>query len=193
MSHINEVFECIDSERKYQVDRWEFSCRMAGIPYTDDKEKSVAEWLQFIHGYYLDAVMVCSHKAGSPIMDIFRKLAALCVACMEVHGAPPRRGASLYHGPIKRQEVYHLISDERKYQESLVSNRTDGDNHTPAGYLVMFHTYLNRAMNGWTENPGCYFALDNIRKLAGIAVHCMEDHGAIPQEPFNEAAAPLEE
>lgn len=192
MSSQGEVFSCIDSERQYQVDRWKHSCKAAGIPYTEDDYKSVPEWLQFIHGYYLDAVMACSHEAGSPVMDIFRKLAALCVACMEVHGARGRYSKVLWPGPMARSVVYNLIRSERLYQDSLGSDRTDGGGHAPAGYLVMFHTYLNRAMNGWTETPGCIVALDNIRKLAGIAVHCMEDHGAIPREPFNEAA-PLEE
>jgi len=159
------AYIAIDPERGYQYDRWVHACAEAGIQYQSDSEKSVSEWLQFIHGYYLDAVKIAAHDAGSPIMEFFRKLGALCVVCMEVHGA-----AGL-DGPLPRSQVYDLID----------SQRTQLRDHHPCGFLTMFHTYLNHAMNSWTEY-GDRDALDYVRLMAGVCVDAMEMHG-VPLRP----------
>lgn len=87
---------------------------------------------------------------------------------------------------MERSEVYKLIDGEREYQDSL---RYDGVNarfgdmeHEVGEYLVMFATYLRKAEDGWTLNKGNDQALHQIRKLATIAVRCMEEHGAPTRE-----------
>ncbi|GAG92939.1 unnamed protein product, partial [marine sediment metagenome] len=50
--------------------------------------------------------------------------------------------------------------------------------HTVGNYLTMLRRYANKADEAWTDNAGDLAALDVIRKIAGIAVHCMEDWGA---------------
>jgi hypothetical protein len=85
-----------------------------------------------------------------------------------------------------RPEVYKLIDGERDYQDSFIANpnnnRSEGGEpyakRTVGEFLVMLDSYLRRAKDGWTNNAGNEQALDNIRKIAGIAVHCMEKHGA---------------
>lgn len=78
-----------------------------------------------------------------------------------------------------RQEVYRVIYQERDYQKNLGPERTDGDSHTVGDYLVMLDTYLRRAKDAWTGNPGVIPSLREVRKIAAIAVRCMEEHGAI--------------
>jgi len=85
-------------------------------------------------------------------------------------------------GPMPRAEVYAAIDGERDYQDGLGADRTDGHRRTVGDYLTMFQYYLDQAIAAWTTNPGDEQALDVIRKLAGIAVHCMEDHGAPKRE-----------
>jgi len=182
-----EVYAAIDGEREYQVRCWQQSCAKAGISYRPDDTKSVDEWLIFIRGYYADAIREASHQpGGGEELHVVRKLAALCVACMETHGSFYRRedGTSgpFVPGPLVRGQVHTLINTERTYQDNLPDTRTDGSNHTVCGFLCMFDTYLRRAIDGWTNNPGTAEALDNIRKLAGICVHCMEKHGAPHRE-----------
>lgn len=192
MFRIN-VYTAINTERAYQYDRWVHSCEQAGIEYREDDTKTVGEWLIFIKGYYDVAVHNASHMAGSPLMDSFRKLAALCVACMEVHGGFYRQtpGTTVFEtidrmkGPLARFQVYEMIDTERAYQDSLPESRTDGSAKTPCDYLVMFDTYLRRAFDSWTENAGSDKALENIRKLAGIAVHAMEEHGVAFRPKFS--------
>lgn len=79
---------------------------------------------------------------------------------------------------MNRAEVYRRIDSERDYQDRLPGSRTDGRPHTVGDYVTMLQHYQNELVREWTMNPGDYRALDVIRKIAGIAVHCMEDHGA---------------
>lgn len=79
---------------------------------------------------------------------------------------------------MDRKQVFELIDGEREYQDSLGLDRTDGRQHSVGEYLVMLEVYLRRAFDDWTNNSGDSAALDEIRKVAGIAVHCMEDYGA---------------
>jgi hypothetical protein len=88
-----------------------------------------------------------------------------------------------YAAPQGRSMVYAAIDSERNYQDQFVGKdptrvgQIDPD-HSVGEYLVMLSTYLRKAQDAWTENPGDSAALHQIRKIAGIAVHCMEDHGA---------------
>jgi hypothetical protein len=80
-----------------------------------------------------------------------------------------------------RKEVYSTIDGERDYQDNLPSHRTDGSDHTVGDYLVMLDSYLGKAKDAWTFNPGTVASLKQIRKIAAIAVRCMEEHGAEPR------------
>jgi hypothetical protein len=84
---------------------------------------------------------------------------------------------------ISRQAVYAAIDGERDYQDQFVeTDPTRHDSSLPAhstgDYIVMLTTYIREAQEAWTRNAGDDQALHSIRKIAGIAVHCMEDHGA---------------
>jgi hypothetical protein len=89
--------------------------------------------------------------------------------------APP--GSSPATG-VGRARVYAAIDTERDYQDRLPATRTDGQPRTVGDYLVMLDYYLRQAIDRWTMSPGDAQALDAVRKVAGICVHCMEDHGA---------------
>jgi hypothetical protein len=98
---------------------------------------------------------------------------------------PNRQESDAYfetpHG--KRQRAFDAISGERDYQDSLGSDRTDGAKHTVGDYIVMLQHYQQELVKAWTKNAGTNEALHIMRKIAGIAVHCMEDHGAPPRNP----------
>jgi hypothetical protein len=48
--------------------------------------------------------------------------------------------------------------------------------------LTMLSAYLHRAQQAYVDNTGDEAALGCVRKLAGIAVACMERHGAPSRE-----------
>ncbi len=78
-----------------------------------------------------------------------------------------------------RSEAYAAIDEERLYQDGLPPSRTDGQPRTVGDYCTMMAHYQQELVRAWTQNPGDRQALDVMRKLAGIAVHCMEDHGVV--------------
>lgn len=82
---------------------------------------------------------------------------------------------------VERKDVYSLIDGERDYQDSLSHTRTDGCAKGVGDYLVLIQHYTTKAMEAWTVNPGNEAGLDVVRKIAGIAVNCMEKHGAPPR------------
>jgi hypothetical protein len=75
---------------------------------------------------------------------------------------------------VTRQEVYKAIDSERDYQEA----KWGGHSHEVGAYITMLRTYISRADEAWTSNNGDDAALEMVRKVASIAVHCMEEHGA---------------
>jgi len=77
-----------------------------------------------------------------------------------------------------RKIVYEVIDGERDYQNNLPSDRTDNSEKTVGDYLTMLESYRRRASDAWTDNAGTQDALHVIRKIAAIAVRCMEEHGA---------------
>lgn len=80
-----------------------------------------------------------------------------------------------------RADVYDAIDSERDYQDNLGAQRTAGVPHSVGAYLTMLRKYMSDADEAWTNTAGDAAALEVIRKIAGIAVHCMEDHGATPR------------
>jgi len=87
---------------------------------------------------------------------------------------------------MNRSVVYKAIDSERDYQDSFIEKdptRHDASlpDHSVGDYIVMLTTYVREAQENWTRNGGVEKAQDSIRKIAGIAVHCMEDHGVQPR------------
>ena len=88
MSKRNEVYAAIDSERDYQDAKW-------GNTLSNNRPgkggRSIDEFAAYIVGYTNKMIDVVS-TFGDPIkkLSTIRKIAGLCVACMEQHGAPFR-------------------------------------------------------------------------------------------------------
>ncbi len=84
----SEVYAAIDSERDYQQAKWGASLS-GGRPGTG--ERSVDEFILYINGYADKLADFASEFADTEKkLHFVRKVAGLCVACMEQHGAPKR-------------------------------------------------------------------------------------------------------
>jgi hypothetical protein len=84
----NDVYKRIDAERKYQDLRWSGDLRVGDVP---DEEKPVAEWINYIE-YHLSKAKDCNyHLKTNDALEEIRKVAALAVRAMEIHGCPERR------------------------------------------------------------------------------------------------------
>lgn len=81
-----------------------------------------------------------------------------------------------------RQNVYAAIDSERDYQDSKWPQ--DGSPGFPnplsiGEQILLAEEYLHQARLAWTQEKRPEMkALNIIRKVAGICVNCMEQHGA---------------
>jgi hypothetical protein len=75
-----------------------------------------------------------------------------------------------------RAEVYAAIDSERTYQDALWPQ---DDPQTIGEFVLLLDEYVARARAEWTvEKKPEMRTVNIIRKVAGIAVNCMEQHGA---------------
>lgn len=83
-----EVYKLIDGERDYQEWRWEKNIRKDGV---FDEDKAPAEWLNYIK-FHLERAEITNYQLSkSDTMEEVRKIAALAVRAMEIHGCEPRQ------------------------------------------------------------------------------------------------------
>ncbi len=85
--------------------------------------------------------------------------------------------------PTPRAEVYAAIDTEREYQDAVWGNAERGDlpaNPLTIGeFILLVEEYAARARADWSREPKPERdALHGMRKIAGIAVNCLEQHGA---------------
>jgi len=168
----SQVYAVIDGERAYQESAWRTKYPSA------TPEKGLADWLVYIKGYYNDAVMAASHNANYlDTLRVVRKLAALCVACMEQLGGWDQRldgtFGTFYPGPLPRRTVYHMIERVRAYHIEKCGSIN--------GYLLVFGCLLEEAIDSHLR-ASTKIVLRPVLAMAGVTVHCMEDHGAPPRE-----------
>lgn len=74
-----------------------------------------------------------------------------------------------------RAEVYAAIDSEREYQNTLARN--DVKNQTVMEQMSLIRHILTQLDAAWYNEPG-YPSMDYVRKIAGVAVRCLEEHGA---------------
>ena len=80
---------------------------------------------------------------------------------------------------MERQEVFTLIDEERQYQEGIGCPQVSLE-----GELLLLGDYVDRARRAYAENFGDETetkARDIVRKIAAIAVRCIENYGAPPR------------
>lgn len=89
---------------------------------------------------------------------------------------------------LDRAEVYAAIDTERDYQDRLWPDpeRPGSGEYNPltiGEFILLAEEYLRKARDEWTrEKKPEVNALNAIRKVAGICVNCMEQHGAPRRE-----------
>lgn len=90
-----------------------------------------------------------------------------------------------------RNAVYAAINGERDYQDSKWNENTTTTKgiHSVSEWILYMESYLEEARTQVSRNPdpeASELALNTIRKIAGMAVCCMEQHGApLRKKEFN--------
>jgi hypothetical protein len=82
--------------------------------------------------------------------------------------------------PTPRAEVYKVIDGERAYQNNLPKDRSEDAKRVRqvSEYLTMLDHYVRHAQDAWTERAGHEIPMHDMRKIAALAVRCMEEWGA---------------
>ena len=89
-----------------------------------------------------------------------------------------------------RDEVYIAIDGERDYQDDLAGvKKWDEEDRVPAksvgDFLLLLNVYIQRASVDYADNVGDHQPRKVIRKIAAIAVHCLEQNGVIERKDDN--------
>jgi hypothetical protein len=84
---------------------------------------------------------------------------------------------------MKSDDVFNAIVSERVYQARKWGVRQDDETfvepkHSVGDFLVYMQNYLDKAFAQATNETDDYWPLEEIRKVAALAVACMEQHGA---------------
>ena len=95
---------------------------------------------------------------------------------------------------MNREKVYKLINEERDYQDETAKVWNHKGVPTLAAELLMMEEYLVTARHQWTISSNGSDALHTIRKIAGMCVRCLENHGNpyISRKSVEEVADELE-
>jgi hypothetical protein len=82
-----KVYKCLDTERDYQDLRWTPRREANGTP---DEQKPPAEWINYIEYHISKAKEQVYLLQDEEALAEVRKVAALAVRCLELHGCPKR-------------------------------------------------------------------------------------------------------
>ena len=90
---------------------------------------------------------------------------------------------------LSREQVYQLIDGERSYQDARWNSNTTTSQgwHSPQEWLTFIRDYTDEALHiGCREADQVAYnkQLAILRKIAGMAVAAMEQHGAPERAPL---------
>ena len=86
-----DVYKMVDCELNYQDEQWVFRNDENGVP---DEEKSVAEWINYIEHHLNQAKEHNYYLRKDAALAAIRKVTALGVRTMMIHGCPERKTES---------------------------------------------------------------------------------------------------
>ena len=78
-----------------------------------------------------------------------------------------------------RVDVYRLIDGERDYQDAQAKQWDHKGVPSAEGEILMMEEYIAKARTAWTTGADDETSLDMIRKVIGMGVRCLENHGSI--------------
>lgn len=86
---------------------------------------------------------------------------------------------------MTREAVYKAIDSERNHQDRKWGT-PEKHPHEVGAWVTLIRKFVNDAEVAWSGSSNDYTALIEIRKVAAIAVACMEQHGVIQRDKFVE-------
>lgn len=83
---------------------------------------------------------------------------------------------------MNRQEIYKVLDGERNYQDfkwgsTLSGNRPGNGERSVDEFVLYMEGYMRDAVHHASHYAEKEKVLDSLRKVAGLAVSCFEQHG----------------
>ena len=76
-----------------------------------------------------------------------------------------------------REEVFNIISQIRDRQDGNLGYAKDNGTSKPiSDYLILLKVAIDKAIFSWAELSGEVPAVEEVKQIAAIAVHCLEEH-----------------
>jgi seryl-tRNA synthetase len=82
---------------------------------------------------------------------------------------------------MTREEVYSVIDEERAYQDKTWGTVEERQKQV-GSWLTLLRFLITEADKQWSTTKGDTAALHQVRKIAGVSIACMEQHGAPKRE-----------
>jgi hypothetical protein len=79
---------------------------------------------------------------------------------------------------LSREQVFNLINGERAYQDAQAKKWNHAGTPSIESAILMMEHYILECRRAWVSSSDPTLALDNIRKITGVAVRALENHGA---------------
>lgn len=92
---------------------------------------------------------------------------------------------------VPRGVIYEAINGERDYQRKW-EDTPSGGRHSNVEFLVYIRSYVNEALEFASRNPdpdAAPVCMNNLRKIAALAVAAMEQNGVLPRESNGKGAS----
>lgn len=140
---------------------------------------SVAERLRTVNGWppeRIAPVLVAINDAQceQPLAPI--EIAGIASLAAAANTSPAAK--------MSRAQVYGLINGERTYQDTKWAKPAHC--HSATEYLVYIRHHTNKGLDRVSVEDGEQGALEQLRKIAALAVAAMEEHGAPKRRKPNE-------
>ena len=76
-----------------------------------------------------------------------------------------------------KENIFEKIISERDYQDHFCTMNNMPLQPTVEGELVMLKRYIDKTFDIWIKSSNDLATLSEIRKIAGISIRCLENHG----------------
>jgi hypothetical protein len=104
-----EIYKRLDGERNYQDAKWGVRREADGTP---DEEKPVAEWINYMEFHLLKAKNAVYYLNTEGALDELRKVTALGVRAMEIHGCPERKNGEILN-PLNLDPTTYKLKEDK--------------------------------------------------------------------------------
>lgn len=88
---------------------------------------------------------------------------------------------------MDRKDIYEIIDEERKHQDSLWGGRNHDKFHEPESWIIYMEHYIAIAKKELAtkhHDESIPIAMDNMRKVVALGIACLENYGCPSRDSY---------